>query len=61
MDFSLMITRVFTEERDIYAFRHSYHGLVGNARTVSNVGSWSSTHVDKLDCVRLGFPKNNGE
>lgn len=61
IDFSLMLTRVFTEERDIYAFRHSYHGLVGNARTVTNVGSWSSTHVDKLDCVRLPFPKNNGE
>ncbi len=56
-----MISRVFTEEKDIYGFRHGYHGLVGNARTVTNLGSWSSSHVDRLDCVRLSLPKSNGE
>jgi 4-aminobutyrate aminotransferase-like enzyme len=56
-----MIARVFAEERDIYAFRHAYHGLVGNARTVTNLGTWSSTQVDRLNCVRLGLPKANGE
>lgn len=56
-----MISRVFTEEKDIYGFRHGYHGLVGNARTVTNLGSWSSTYVDKLDCVRLSLPKSNAE
>ena len=59
IDFSLMVSRVFTEEKDIYGFRNSYHGLVGNARTVTNVGSWNSTHVDRLDCVRLGLPVGN--
>lgn len=54
-----MVSRVFTEEKDIYGFRNSYHGLVGNARTVTNVGSWNSTHVDRLDCVRLGLPVGN--
>lgn len=56
-----MLSRVFTEEKDIYAFRHAYHGLVGNARSVTNLGTWSSTHVDKLNCIRLNFPKVNGE
>lgn len=56
-----MISRVFTEEKDIYGFRHGYHGLVGNARTVTNLGSWSSNYIDKLDCVRLSLPKSNGD
>lgn len=61
IDFSLMISRVFTDEKDIYSFRNDYHGLVGSARTVTTLGSWNSTHVDRMDSIRLTYPHSNGE
>ena len=61
MYFAVLISKVFNEQRDVYSYRNAYHSLVGHARTVTNLGSWSSGTVDKLDCERLNWPSSTSD
>jgi 4-aminobutyrate aminotransferase-like enzyme len=35
--------------------------LVGNARSVTNLGTWNSHHIDKIDCQRISWPKSTAD
>lgn len=41
-DFAVYLARLFTHEYKFLSLRNGYHGLVGNAKNITNVGTWNS-------------------
>jgi 4-aminobutyrate aminotransferase-like enzyme len=51
-----MLARLYTGSEQIYTFKKAYHGMVGNACSLTSVGSWASP-MPKLSPVHhLAFP-----
>jgi alanine-glyoxylate transaminase/(R)-3-amino-2-methylpropionate-pyruvate transaminase len=41
-DFAILLARLFTGQNKIFSLRNGYHGLVGNSKSVTNVGTWNT-------------------
>lgn len=55
-DFAHMLARLYTGSEHIYSFNKAYHGIVGNAYSLTNVGTWASP-MPKLSNVHpLAYP-----
>jgi len=51
-----MLARLYTGSEHIYSFNKAYHGIVGNAYSLTNVGTWASP-MPKLSNVHpLAYP-----
>lgn len=44
-DFAIQLARLYTKNYKFLSLRNGYHGLVGNAAAVTNVGTWNSSGV----------------
>lgn len=51
-----MISRLFTGQHKFMSLRNGYHGLVGNAGAVTNVGTWNSPTVRGVEHEKLAWP-----
>jgi 4-aminobutyrate aminotransferase-like enzyme len=39
---AILLARLFTGQNKFFSLRNGYHGLVGNSKSVTNVGTWNS-------------------
>lgn len=57
-DFAHLLVRLYTGSEKIIGHRKSYHGVVGNAYSLTNCGTWAPpmpkmSEVEKLTCPNL--------
>lgn len=57
-DFALMMARLYTKETKIFSLRNGYHGLVGNAASITNVGTWNHQIIRGHDVEKLPYPSS---
>lgn len=55
-DFAIMMARLYTRETKMISLRNGYHGLVGNAAAVTNVGTWNHQILKGYDTEKLPYP-----
>jgi 4-aminobutyrate aminotransferase-like enzyme len=55
-DFAILLSRLYTGISKVLSLRYGYHGLVGNAQAVTNVGTWNHPVVRGFDIEKLAFP-----
>ncbi len=55
-DFAVYLARLFTNEYKFLSLRNGYHGLVGNAGSLTNVGTWNSAMRGSFEFEKLAWP-----
>jgi alanine-glyoxylate transaminase/(R)-3-amino-2-methylpropionate-pyruvate transaminase len=45
-DFAILLARMFTGQQRFFSLRNGYHGLVGNSKSVTTVGTWNTHHTN---------------
>jgi alanine-glyoxylate transaminase/(R)-3-amino-2-methylpropionate-pyruvate transaminase len=55
-DFAVYLARLFTNEYKFLSLRNGYHGLVGNAGSITNVGTWNSPMRGGFEFEKLAWP-----
>lgn len=55
-DFAVSLARLFTHEYKFLSLRNGYHGLVGNAANITNVGTWNSPMRGGFEFEKLAWP-----
>lgn len=57
-DFAMMMARLHTKATKFFSLRNAYHGLVGNAASVTNVGTWNHGYVRGHDIEKFAYPSS---
>lgn len=55
-DFAVYLSRLYTQEYKFLSLRNGYHGLVGNAGNITNVGTWNSPMRGGFEFEKLSWP-----
>lgn len=55
-DFAVYLARLYTNEYKFYSLRNAYHGLVGSAGNITNVGTWNSPMRGGFEFEKLAWP-----
>jgi alanine-glyoxylate transaminase/(R)-3-amino-2-methylpropionate-pyruvate transaminase len=57
-DFAIMLSRLYTKATKFFSLRNAYHGLVGNAASVTSVGTWNHNHLRGYDVEKFAYPSS---
>jgi alanine-glyoxylate transaminase/(R)-3-amino-2-methylpropionate-pyruvate transaminase len=55
-DMAILLARLFTGQNKIFSLRNGYHGLVGNSKSVTNVGTWNTNFNNTQEFEKLAWP-----
>ena len=55
-DFAIMLSRLYTNSKKIFSLRNGYHGLMGSAYSVTNIGSWNPPMVRGVEFEKFSWP-----
>lgn len=50
------MAKIASKEKELYSYRHAYHGQMGSARNATNLGHWNSSKIHNVEIDRLPWP-----
>ena len=54
-DMAVLLARMFTGQHKFFSLRNGYHGLVGNSKSVTNVGTWNTNFNNTQEFEKLAW------
>lgn len=53
---AILLARLYTGQHKFFSLRNGYHGLVGNSKSVTTVGTWNTNFGNSHEFEKLAWP-----